>query len=101
MKTKFTEGPWDVGTSKNISTGIVSHTINKMQPGLRPLTQGISDAHLIAAAPDMYLALTQVRQGYLNLIEFNLISESHHKDLYKSFSEIDALLAKARGESNE
>jgi hypothetical protein len=56
---------------------------------------------LLEQRNDMYTALTCVRQGYLNLIEFRFIPESHHKDLYKSISEIDALLAKTRGESNE
>jgi hypothetical protein len=96
METKFTKGPWDVGTSKSLSTGVVSHTINKMQQGIRPLSQGISDAYLIAAAPDMYAELTESLDTFKAIYD---ISASYGAKV--SIARIEALLAKARGESNE
>ena len=51
MKTRFTEGKWDVGTSKAMDTGVVSHTINK---GDFTMEQGIHNAFLISEAPTMY-----------------------------------------------
>jgi cytochrome c len=87
MNTKFTKGEWNVTTHKNIATGSVSHAINRID-GCLTMEQGINNAHLIAAAPDMY-AMLEALKWVLFAIGNGVSLET---------SQVDALLAKARGE---
>lgn len=57
-----------------------------------------ANTRLIAAAPDMYNMLKVVRDGHLNLIEFDLVDHQYRDDLQDVVDRIDALLSKARGE---
>ena len=99
-KTKFTPGPWywvDVGSRiciENKSGDEIASVLNYAEPEIE-----IADAHLIAAAPDMYAEL----ETAMNVFRFY---QSHHE--FKGGTEkairnkeiadrIDRLLAKARG----
>ena len=58
----------------------------------------LANAHLIAAAPDMYKALERQRVGLINLIDLNIIVESQFESVRHEISLIDNELSKARGE---
>ena len=104
MELKITKGEWTIvdSTDKSLSVWASESecitTINydfwdpKYQDELK------ANAHLIAAAPDMYKALERVKQGHLNLCELNIVPDRYQKDAYKIVNEIDELLKKARGE---
>ena len=85
MDTKFTPGPWVIAghfiiNEDNVDIAeIVPHNVHGRQ---------IANAHLIAAAPDMYDVLRKVSEA----IQYNLL------DQYAAMYEIEKILAKARGE---
>ena len=54
MKTKFTPGPWEKGGLIVDARGII---IRQQWEGTRIIDEIEPNAHLIAAAPDMYEAL--------------------------------------------
>lgn len=54
--------------------------------------------HLIDAAEDMYKSLERQRTGMINLIDLNLIPESHFESVRHEISLIDNELSRARGE---
>ncbi|MEM1212961.1 MAG: hypothetical protein AAGI68_11775 [Planctomycetota bacterium] len=95
-KTAFTPGPWEWYQNPSGSIGVCSTTQNSGD-GKRSVVGYVSNsgairhqtdhnAHLIAAAPELYELLKEVRR---------LIPPHRHVRLAR----IDALLAKARGES--
>lgn len=99
-KVKFTKGPWSchspvgsngfwyVDNSPSITTGSVAtlYTENAM-----------ANAHLIAAAPEMYEMLDRVTSNYQEAA-----SVAEHEGYETKYAQdkvfVDALLAKARGE---
>lgn len=88
-KTIFTPGPWECRTGT--STGMV--VIAPNQPKVRFSVAGVGgknripNAHLIAAAPELYEALVRMKQWCEDEVGAELPCDS-----------IDSALAKARGE---
>jgi len=96
-ETKFTPGPWKVTVSENgIDVGVDGLDGETITGWIEPY-----DAHLIAAAPDMYAEL----EAAMNVFRFY---QGHHAAKGHSDKEqtnkqhadrIAKVLAKARGES--
>lgn len=84
-KTKFTNGNWEFDGELVMSEGTV--IADPIYTGDEEVT---ANAHLIAAAPEMYVMLETV----LNVLDGR--AEYTHEDISKSY--IQKLLAKARGE---
>ena len=55
---------WDIGTSKNTETGVVTHTING---GKMSMDEGINNAYVISVAPEM-LGLLEKTDKVLKLL---------------------------------
>ena len=103
-ETKFTPGPWTANESESVLGGNMLYI---SQEEGAPYTEYYSDvcqthegedldvqkanARLIAAAPDMYALLD----------EFSTLVMPTAGELYKMCDKATALLAKARGDSNE
>ena len=84
MTEKFTKGEWLVG-SLGTGLGYDSYeiTFNKDGECIAEIIHNLPDAHLIAAAPEMYEMLKNLSRG----------------DVFHTCKEIEQLLAKARGEA--
>ena len=63
---KFTPGPWSVQarlcnmidvTHSNTQKGAITHSLCRVQARVSWVEEATANAHLIAAAPDMYAAL--------------------------------------------
>jgi len=99
MSAKFTPGPWAVypGTDGN-EICAVDHSpglpIRQVICGPRRGENWIANAHLIAAAPDMYEAL----QDLIALAE-HAMREAGDYDINGELEDARAALAKARGEA--
>ena len=100
-KTEWTPGPWRVMT---ISPEIkVNPTAEFMPFGSCGCCDGVwingdnpeANAHLIAAAPDLYTALLELYQDTASYIEQNDLGEVHHGHSMKLAR---AALKSARGE---
>ena len=92
---KFTKGEWEVVIGDEVSKstlrvfgGVVCVSYNGHQ-----CEESIANAHLIAAAPEMY--------KMLDLITDSSNMEDAEHALRENFQEALKLLAKARGENNE
>jgi hypothetical protein len=90
METKFTKGKWDAVIDEwqsfiNSDDGLIAEL------GFSHVTHqtAVSNAHLIAAAPEMYQALEQI---------MTTLSSDGFGCFDNTCSEIGKLLAKARGE---
>lgn len=103
-KEKFTQGDWSVADGTKVGEqvlfvhvadkGVVCRLTKQVDTHL-PITEfDLADAHLIAAAPDMYRKLK-------DLSKLMAMLDPYTPDLMELdcvTSEIDGLLAKARGE---
>jgi len=85
--TEFTKGKWQVGMSRGSYSvsSLMDTTKSSRVCDLDYYGNNKANAHLIAAAPDMYLAL-------LSLSKSAVFRDNHQA------SYIDNLLAKARGD---
>ena len=95
-EAKFTKGPWSVSTKARGCATVctVTRTVG-IKANEIPEQDPIHDAHLIAAAPEMYESLSEMKQVIENGHELGeMISR-----IQDFGEEIDKLLAKARGES--
>lgn len=97
-ETKFTPGPWSWWTSNSMkrlsagrSDGNVLHAY-RCSDGVADVSVSDADAHLIAAAPELYEAVAEAFER-----EYNPFEPDNQSDRYHRWG---ALLAKARGESN-
>jgi len=98
----FTKGPWEVsywrdglGPDKPAVTASGA-TIAITHPApICPIEESTANAHLIAAAPDMYEALDTIL-SWIDNWSPNFEDDDEWVDDRKRF---DAILAKARGES--
>lgn len=106
--TKFTPGPWGIEETRDhlwigviLSNGKPDPIVTYVDHGPDFTTEadatGKANAHLIAAAPELYEALDEL---------FDLLTSGHSSwdDAYdnlpdKQFKKIRAALAKARGET--
>lgn len=108
-KSLFTQGPWIVDTAwpnnRFPSCEIISGAIGKPDEhralanvvvvvGGEPYRQGIANANLIAAAPDLYLALEKARW----LLRAICGTDGNYPDEREILQECTSALAKARGE---
>lgn len=124
METKFTKGPWFAGgnpceaNEKEKALAIVKESIDLtnsgsgyfmevyLEDGLRIAIcgngpNGINNAHLIAAAPDLYEALDRVHKLISQFSEsgFNPLTEPEiAEELFLSQGQRFDALKKARGE---
>jgi len=98
-ETKFTKGEWHCidgtiigeqvlfvhATELGVNKGIVCRLTKQVDTHISLSLEDIANAHLIAAAPDMYKMLESLRDDYGLLTTVG--------------KDIDKLLAKARGEN--
>ena len=92
--TKFTPGPWRAWQPRGdesvpVRTDGLGITIAYVHQGA--ITNARANAHLIAAAPELYRYLAEVRK-WMDTEEFGPWEAAF-------CAEIDAVLAKARGEA--
>ncbi len=100
-ETRFTAGPWatfdhGVGELVVFASGGIEHAVCSLddsdknyswKDGYSLGDEAKANAHLIAAAPDMYLELVEIKE--------QLQFENYRGDIR---DRIDSVLAKARGE---
>lgn len=117
METKFTKGPWFTEYRENQSgmynqdvfdangkticecSWYEAETTIEIDGEVRRAigTNREANAHLIAAAPEMYATLERVISNYQTVA--SLVEQQGYETSYsKDVAIIDALLAKARGE---
>lgn len=96
-EAKFTKGPWEVEICEiNDSVDVVANHCDWEICGFPRMDNSIiHDAHLIAAAPEMYELLSGLYNFFDHLLDEDTTLYMQARDL--SY-EIDALLSKARGE---
>lgn len=103
METKFTKGEWEVIDGTLVGeqvlfvhvngNGVVCILTNQVDAHLPVSVEGKANAHLIAAAPEMYHMLNRVIQA-----QKDADNEIEHSDLlHFLYDDIEKLLAKARG----
>jgi len=95
MNTKFTEGPWLKCSRGESLVGIKGKNVSVYNCGLSgsgKSPESVANAHLIAAAPDMYKVIEEIarlRDGEMhNAIDW----------IIDNTDDLINLLAKARGE---
>ncbi|MBB5704327.1 hypothetical protein FHS76_004244 [Ochrobactrum daejeonense] len=93
-ETKFTPGPWMAWQPRGdesvpVRTDGLGITIAYVHQGA--ITNAQANAHLIAAAPELYEKLAKIR-GWTNIDAEGAWGK-------RFYAEVDALLAKARGEA--
>lgn len=95
-ETKFTPGPWKWvksndhdWSSYDLSPGILTKDTADGTPFGDEIDK--ANAHLIAAAPELYEKLAKIR-GWINV-------DAEGPWGKRFYAEVDALLAKARGEA--
>lgn len=93
METKWTPGPWTFVSAEtlaikdaNMNTLATANLLHLR--GRRPIEECEANAHLIAAAPDLYSTLEWLR-------------DNPGVDIVVRYATIEAALAKARGETHE
>jgi hypothetical protein len=102
METKFTQGPWDV-----LGEIVIAEKGHKTIKPLCSFNGRISpqedkaNAHLIAAAPDMYKEIEQDILWLQRLSKGYVIGSCELRSCILRIKTKKSLLAKARGESNE
>ncbi len=93
MTEKFTKGEWPVESNLLDVTVWNGEGDRICDTGNRYFSQNINNAHLIAAAPEMYEMLKKVIEISCGNNEIEVAD-----DLVNISNEIETLLAKARGE---
>lgn len=92
-ETKWTPGPW--AAEKDAWWRVVSANGDVCEVIPWPEDCDRADAHLIAAAPELYEALKNLRQSMVFMMEDPFMSLGT-----KCVDDADAALAKARGEAS-
>lgn len=95
---KFTPGPWEVGElDRGFGRGSLcvqdQHGFIAKMPGDHLWSESLANAHLIAAAPDLYEAL----RGCMAACE---LQGADSAEFFDARNSAYAALAKARGEKN-
>tara|TARA_R110000751_G_scaffold73408_1_gene148456 strand:- start:32498 stop:32800 length:303 start_codon:yes stop_codon:yes gene_type:complete len=100
MKTpsKFTKGKWQYDVHGLNEHKKVCVYIPNGGFEITNTPNAEANACLIASAPSLYKSLERQRVGLINLIELDIIVNSHHESVRHEISLIDNELAKARGE---
>lgn len=96
MKAKFTKSEWNIKTTGHYYNGErqYKHEVLVDGIGVACFEDSTANAHLIAAAPEMYHMLNRVIQA-----QKDADNEIEHSDLlHFLYDDIEKLLAKARGE---
>ena len=103
-ETRWTPGPWLVESGGfvggPVGFGTVCQFWNKFE---EDFTNCEANAHLIAAAPDLYEALVFVKE-FFNRLENGTPDDDMLREMRRKYhapvhAKIDAALARARGES--
>jgi hypothetical protein len=98
MKTYFTKGPWNFyPAARSIESSVQTQiAILKQQTGLHP----DADAHLIAAAPEMYESMVTALFIIEGLIKLRVGDSNTHveNELHIARDLLTAAIKKARGE---
>lgn len=91
MERKWTPGPWSISTENDVCAQIDGeyHAVCTDQFCYAPASEQKANAHLIAAAPDLYEALDKVNRWF----------NGSENELGMILREAVAALAKARGEA--
>lgn len=104
MSEKWTKGPWEIRKykdpygSRNLAVEILTDEIIIAKLGIEIDEECAANAHLIAAAPEMYALLERVKDELVYHLSFSENAKLAVKA--ESFGvEIFSLLKKARGES--
>lgn len=99
MMTNHTPGPWKVhdeygsiGSITNADGSIVVAQAQQVEP--RSQAVRVANAHLIASAPDLLLALERITSSYRSLLTRRPV-----RDVDETLAEVDAAIRKARGET--
>lgn len=98
MTTKHTPGPWAVRYDYVVQAP--SFDDGRLVPVAQPYgvnsdgTDLFANARLIASAPDLLLALERIASSYRALLGRHPV-----RDVSETLAEVDAALAKARGET--
>ena len=93
--TKFTSAPWTIsGLINKDIVGGDGEVVCRVAVPFNDTDQRDANAHLIAAAPDMYEALEAAREQ----IEFKLKVAGDYGQFHDLVPVIDAAIKKARGE---
>ena len=103
-KTKFTPGPWIIFTklsSQENHKGFILTDANKMcVADVEPIDEdgaaGIYNAHLIAAAPDLYEALANLKPYLDSIVCYASTVEEYEANNF--VFKVESALKKARGE---
>jgi hypothetical protein len=103
MSEQFTPGPWKIGDANMAGAVPIFADGNLVVCELDGFGTDISpDANLIAAAPDMFDALTDARERLQQVAEFldrdgwSLLGQELHELICVTKDRADAALAKAR-----
>lgn len=105
MSTKFTPGPWSGGKEVFLRTVELESVGLSLLFGSFRTEEAKANAHLIAAAPELYAALETARdyvasELHLERQKFEGYEQaSDIASIEADIATIDAALAKARGES--
>lgn len=95
MTIKHTSGPWRYEPGRD---GRPPYVIRGTEGGFvvvgMTAERQEADARLIAAAPDLLLALERITSSYRSLLARRPV-----RDVDETLAEVDAALAKARGET--
>lgn len=90
-ETKFTPGPWSFRQNHSGSLDFFGEGGHRLILGNTFLINQDANAHLIAAAPELFEKLAKIR-GWINV-------DAEGPWGKRFYAEVDALLAKARGEA--
>lgn len=99
METKFTPGPWSIEDARTLL-----RDKKECDHGRRPITDQTveANAHLIAAAPDLYEALDQCQKALALMVSPEAIASSSVTHAWAAATAAEATaratLAKARGD---
>ena len=90
------EYDWCVGAHINGKPHVIIEAFGRVSEDDRPNAE--ANARLIAAAPEMFEALEQSMQAWVNAIELDLLPSQHIKTAEMLIERARAALSKARGE---
>ena len=97
MDTKFTKGVW--ATDSLMVYAVGGEIVADCDFGtIEMIEEESANASLIAAAPDMYDVLIELRSSLLAMVSCGIVGELNHEYVIDKMKAIDAVLANARGE---
>jgi len=99
MRARFTAGPWQVAGGLTIkATGATRRHITRVGADHLNADEDHANAHLIAAAPDLYEAGVKLQEWNDRENDGAIGFRDRVALCFEAFALLDAALAKARGE---